>query len=145
MSEVKGAAWLPETHRENRVRPWSSAVIPSQQEKPKLLRAARRPVFTKAKLCFQTSDAGRRDWRWRHDFKLLWPKCMRLWTECLKNHAVSAYDIILMSITATNTAAKRDSAKWKTLTTWKHLAAHKWIMNAPTVSFWLLRCIPYSS
>jgi len=60
MSEVMGAAWPSGTHGENRVRPQPSAVIPSQQVKPKLLIGARRPIFTKAKLCLQTRDAGRR-------------------------------------------------------------------------------------
>lgn len=113
--------------------------------KTKLQKAAMRQIFSKAKICLQTRDAGGRDWRQKCDLKLASPKCTWLWTECLKNGAASRHDVILMSITATNTAGKSDFVKRKNLTvkmfgyTKKY---NEYPYRVPLTSAWR---IPYSS
>lgn len=139
MSEVMGAAWHVGTLQRSLIRnetgsshnPVSGYSLSPIKTKPQ--RATMRQIFSKAKISLQTRDAGRRDWRWKCDLKLPSSKRTWLWTECLKNGAVSRHDMILMSITASNTAGKSDFVKGKT-SLWKCLATQKNIMNTPITS-----------
>lgn len=113
--------------------------------KTKLQKATMRQIFSKAKICLQTRDAGRRDWRWKCDLKLPSPKRTWLWTECLKDGAVSRHNMILMAITATNTAGKSDFVKKEKPhceNVWPHKKYNEYPYRVPLTSAWH---ISYSS
>jgi len=99
MNQVMGAAWPTWDTVEKPRTQWNR--VKSQPRvsgyslsslKTKLQRAVMRQIFSKAKISLQSRDAGTRDWRWKCDLKLPSLKCMWLWTECLKNGAVSIHD-----------------------------------------------------